>query len=289
MKYRRSAMVSAHLVERRIDRNAREAFTNSLHDLIKKNKCTHGLTNREDTYVSVRELLNNYHFRMLTFPTLQKVVNQDRLHRFELLYQPLKGRDGDSWWIRVKRREEKDLRIDPIIFSDNVGPAIYGATLQDWRSYISLKGISRRDNDYIQISRGVPTQDYFTSLGPITTQVLIHVDVKRAIDMGIRFFLSSRPSPFFAPPMPSLPHNRLASPSSSNSPSQTTRLGRQNHAPLRANSPSATSYIHRSTQILTPGNDFGFLPPEYFTRVEVVRVKHKVLWTLDDEAGVAVE
>jgi hypothetical protein len=39
---------------------------------------------------------------MLTFPNLQKVVNEDRWHRFELLYEPLKGRDDESWWIRVK-------------------------------------------------------------------------------------------------------------------------------------------------------------------------------------------
>ena len=45
---------------------------------------------------------------MLTFLTLQKVVNEDRWHRFELLYEPLKGRDIDSWWIRVK---EKDVRF----------------------------------------------------------------------------------------------------------------------------------------------------------------------------------
>ena len=39
---------------------------------------------------------------MLSFANLQKVVNEDRWHRFELLYEPLKGRDVDSWWIRVK-------------------------------------------------------------------------------------------------------------------------------------------------------------------------------------------
>lgn len=45
---------------------------------------------------------------MLSFSNLQKVVNEDRWHRFELLYEPLKGGDGDSWWIRVK---EKDVRF----------------------------------------------------------------------------------------------------------------------------------------------------------------------------------
>ena len=45
---------------------------------------------------------------MLSFPNLQKIVNGDRWSRFELLYEPLKGRDDDSWWIRVK---EEDVRF----------------------------------------------------------------------------------------------------------------------------------------------------------------------------------
>lgn len=53
-------------------------------------------------------------------------------------------------------------------------------------------------------------------------------------------------------------------------------------------SPTTTTYKNRSTLILTPGNEFGFLPPECFTKVEVVRVKRKVLWTFDEEAEGAV-
>lgn len=45
---------------------------------------------------------------MLSFSNLHKVVNEDRWHRFELLYDPLKGKDADSWWIRVK---ENDVRF----------------------------------------------------------------------------------------------------------------------------------------------------------------------------------
>lgn len=131
----------------------------------------------------------------------------------------------------------------------------------------------------------------------MSTQVLIHIDVRHAVDMGIRFFLSSRPSPFSAPPIPSL-HNwhtsgrasSLASHSSvtgsNNFSSRTTHSDRQIQSPSLTNSPTAAAtYKNRSTQILTPGNEFGFLPPECFTKVEVVRVKRKVLWSFDEEAG----
>ena len=45
---------------------------------------------------------------MLNFLNLQKVVTEDRWQRFELLYEPLKGGDNDSWWIRAK---EKEVRL----------------------------------------------------------------------------------------------------------------------------------------------------------------------------------
>ena len=36
------------------------------------------------------------------------MVNEDGPQRFELLHDPLKGGDVDSWWIRVK---EMDVRF----------------------------------------------------------------------------------------------------------------------------------------------------------------------------------
>jgi len=50
-------IISAPLGERRIDRSAREAFANALHDMLKQNKAMRGFTMREDTYISVRELV----------------------------------------------------------------------------------------------------------------------------------------------------------------------------------------------------------------------------------------
>ena len=132
-----------------------------------------------------------------------------------------------------------------------------------------------------------------TATAPMSTQVLIYIDVKHAIDMGIQFFVSSRPSPFFAPPMPSLytptfgrEASSLAPDSSateSNPPSPTTLQDRQFQPPPRTKSPTTTTYKNRSTQILTPGNEFGFLPLECFTKVEVIRVKRKVLWPFDEQ------
>jgi hypothetical protein len=34
--------------------------------------------------------------------------------------------------------------------------------------------------------------------------------------------------------------------------------------------------------IITPGNEFGFLPPECFSKVELVKIRRKVLFTLNE-------
>ena len=63
MKIKNRHSVSASPDERPIDRYAREAFAGVLHDTL-KDKCVPGLTDREDTYISVRELVR-YSFRFL--------------------------------------------------------------------------------------------------------------------------------------------------------------------------------------------------------------------------------
>ena len=103
-------------------------------------------------------------------------------------------------------------------------------------------------------------------MAPLSKQVLIHIDVKHAIRMGIRFFLASRPSP-------SLRSSRAALHSSATGPDSPSSL---------AKSLIATKYKNRLTWITTPGNESGFLPPECFSKVEVVKIKRKVLWTSDE-------
>ena len=65
MKIKNRHSVSASPDERPIDRYAREAFTGVLHDML-KDKCVPGLTDREDTYVFVRELVRySFHFLLV--------------------------------------------------------------------------------------------------------------------------------------------------------------------------------------------------------------------------------
>lgn len=58
IKIRRRALISAVKERRLVDRIAREEFSDALHDIL-KHRGMHGLINRGDTYVSVRELVRD--------------------------------------------------------------------------------------------------------------------------------------------------------------------------------------------------------------------------------------
>lgn len=118
----------------------------------------------------------------------------------------------------------------------------------------------------------------FTAEAPLSKNVLIHINVRRAIHMGIRFYLASKPSPSLRSSSASL---NSSAPDLSDSPSAP---GSQ----IRPPSPPTETpigilyYKNRLTWIITPGNEFGFLPPECFRKVEFVKIRRKVLHTLEE-------
>lgn len=96
--------------------------------------------------------------------------------------------------------------------------------------------------------------------------------------MGIQFYFASKPSPSSLPTpsrhdLPTLSTGAALHPSTTD-PNPTSRPSSLSKSPI------ATK--NRVTWIVTPGNEFGLLPPECFIKVEVVRIKNKVLWTSDE-------
>ena len=53
----RDRLPDGRLKKRMVDVNARSAFLQALHDILKQHKSIYGLTQREDSYISLRELV----------------------------------------------------------------------------------------------------------------------------------------------------------------------------------------------------------------------------------------
>jgi hypothetical protein len=107
----------------------------------------------------------------------------------------------------------------------------------------------------------------------LTAQVFIHINIWHAITMGIPFSYASKPS--FST------HNLRADVTNSDSPDSQLR-----QPPLTKS--IISHFKQKLTWIITPGNNFGFLPPECFSKVEFITIKRKVLWT-SDEGGAVLE
>ncbi|KAF5316692.1 hypothetical protein D9619_006503 [Psilocybe cf. subviscida] len=187
----------------------------------------HSLDQREDTFVSITELLNHPEFRHLDMGALQELADRDKKHNFIFQYDVDPGKD--HWWVRAKRWNEPHLVPKPITsrhqFPVNV---IFTTTLREWNSHISRIGIPKPRDEDIMLECKItgPTLDVQDR-----TTVYISLDLKKAISSGLKF------------------HARKAVPDA-----------------------SPPSHIY------TSGDEYGFIPPEYFAKVEIMEAKQTLLW-----------
>ncbi|KAJ3504062.1 hypothetical protein NLJ89_g8136 [Agrocybe chaxingu] len=150
----------------------------------------HGFANRDDDYISVRRLLNHPHFRSLDFITLQRLVDLDPKRRIRLKFDPSKPQD--YWWIHAKPWNDKHYIMRPATHRDSVISAVYETTLQDWNDHIgkwsSRNGIPRGHDEYIAISRGIPSSGYLETLQDQKV-VYIFLDFEKCLRSGIHFLM----------------------------------------------------------------------------------------------------
>ncbi|KAF8966271.1 hypothetical protein BDZ97DRAFT_1917660 [Flammula alnicola] len=171
---------------RPIDAHALENFIETLTYVLRRYVGReHGLENRDDDYVSLKLLLNYPEFRSMDMPRLQKMVDNDFNHRFDIRFDPTMGED--CWWIRAKRWNEPHFFLKPIKAANAPAQVVYQTTLSEWNSHISRNGIPRLHEEYIRFECGIRTDNYIDNLQD-QNQVFIFLDVPRCLESGIRFF-----------------------------------------------------------------------------------------------------
>ncbi|KAK2465468.1 hypothetical protein APHAL10511_002360 [Amanita phalloides] len=157
----------------------------------------HQLAMRKDGYVCVQDLLHHPKLRGVTFLTLEEIVKQDQKQRFHLLHEPSSTETGTSshlgsWWIRANqghslRNVEVDLKR--ILQADEIPMAVHGTTLQAW-SLIEQQGLSRMKRNHIHLAQGKPGANVISGMRN-SSQVLIYINVAKAMQAGIKFYLSA--------------------------------------------------------------------------------------------------
>ncbi|KLO17992.1 hypothetical protein SCHPADRAFT_820636 [Schizopora paradoxa] len=158
-----------------------------------------GLRMREDGYVQVRDLLTLPKMSSLNIMSLEKIVKEDSKMRYHLLFEP-KGdasessarMNPDCWWIRANQGHSlKDVKLDhaPLTDSGQVPMAVHGTTLSAWKS-IQTQGLSRMKRQHIHLAQGVAGTGVVSGMRN-SSEVLIFIDLEKAMKAGIKFVLSS--------------------------------------------------------------------------------------------------
>lgn len=169
-------------------------LSKSLSWLLRHGARTAGLQVRPDGYARVSDVLANAMFKDVTFLQLQEIVNRDQKNRYHLLFEPCptpSTNSSDVWWIRANQGHSiKDINLDLQIISSasEIPLAVHGTTRKAWE-LIATQGLSRMKRNHVHLAQGVPGSGVLSGMRN-SSQVLIFIDVQKAIDAGIKFYLS---------------------------------------------------------------------------------------------------
>jgi len=164
--------------------------------LLRHGAKSEGLYMRLDGYVRVSDLLAS---PRLSSPTqldlagLQRIVENDSKQRYMLLKGPddTSPAAGEIWWIRANQghsMKEVNLNLKPILSATDIPMAVHGTNRTAWET-IYVQGLSRRTRNHIHLAQGVPEDGVISGMRE-SAQVLIYIDIQKALEAGILFFLS---------------------------------------------------------------------------------------------------
>ncbi|KAF7314317.1 Trna phosphotransferase 1 [Mycena kentingensis (nom. inval.)] len=144
---------------------------------------------RADGFVKVSDLLANKRVssESLDFGGLQDMVAKDSKQRFNL------KQEGDIWWIAANQGHSmKSVKLEtkPILSLEDIPTkiAVHGTTNAAW-NLISKTGLSKMTRNHIHLAQGVAGDSVVSGMRK-SSQVLIFVDVERALADGVKFSLS---------------------------------------------------------------------------------------------------
>ncbi|KAJ6616986.1 KptA family-domain-containing protein [Mycena sp. CBHHK59/15] len=149
-----------------------------------------GLPMRPDGYVSVEALLLHRTLRGVDFTMLEKIVREDQKSRYHLVYGA-HGSATSCWWIRANQGHSmSDIEVDlkRIKSPREIPMAVHGTSMRAWE-LISKHGLSRMTRNHIHLAQGL--QGDVISGMRSSSEVHIFVDVARALEEGIKFYVSS--------------------------------------------------------------------------------------------------
>ncbi|KAF9499556.1 hypothetical protein BDN71DRAFT_1441687 [Pleurotus eryngii] len=157
--------------------------------LLRHGAASEGLCMRPDGYVNVADLLANSRLKELTLEMLKDLVDKDAKSRYHLMSD-----DDQVWWIRANQGHSiKEVKLDlqPVLAISDIptGVAVHGTSLRAWKQ-IAEQGLSKMSRNHIHLAQGLADEGVVSGMRK-SSEILILIDVEKALGDGIKFFLSA--------------------------------------------------------------------------------------------------
>ncbi|TFK25104.1 phosphotransferase KptA/Tpt1, partial [Coprinopsis marcescibilis] len=173
--------------------------------LLRHGAANEGLPIRKDGFIKVDDVLNHPKLKAVSLGLngLQDIVKADSKQRYSLIYEaegegasaavPADESNEGTWWIKANQGHSiktVELELKPIVTAADIpsGVAVHGTNGKAWNS-ISTQGLSKMKRNHIHLAQGIAGQNVLSGMRQ-GSQILIFIDVQKALDAGIKFFLS---------------------------------------------------------------------------------------------------
>ncbi|KAK9329480.1 KptA family-domain-containing protein [Lipomyces starkeyi] len=174
-------------------------LSKSLSYILRHGPAKEKLPIQQDGYMNVMQLLNHPRLKGIKFTDIRRVVDSNSKNRFKLEYRGHDGQetlnldDPGGWWIRANQGHSftvTDLELEPITDPESCPVAIHGTYMEVWKNAIRSQGLSKMKRNHIHLAAGLPGETGIISGMRSNSDVYIYVDIKKAIEDGIRFYKS---------------------------------------------------------------------------------------------------
>ncbi|XP_071056768.1 tRNA 2'-phosphotransferase 1-like isoform X2 [Onthophagus taurus] len=147
-----------------------------------------GFTISSDGYVPVSQILAYKQLKgKFNVNDIIKVVENNNKQRFTLI-------KSDSGELKIKANQGhsigvvKELDLTPITDCCGVENVIHGTYLRNWDK-IKREGLSRMTREHIHFTESIDKNKCISGVRG-NVEILIYIDLKKALDSGFKFYLS---------------------------------------------------------------------------------------------------
>eukprot|EP01080_Neovahlkampfia_damariscottae_P003220 gene3220-5535_t len=154
--------------------------------LLRHGAIKEGLKIRKDGYVLIDDLLSMKKFQNLKFEDIQELVQDNDKQRFKIIKE-----DG-KMYIRANQghsMEGIEISMEEITTDTKIDVCVHGTYYEALKN-ISKEGLCKMKRQHIHFAIGLPGESGVISGMRKTCEVLIYLDLDKALKDGIKFYKS---------------------------------------------------------------------------------------------------